>query len=124
MNKHAFARGSGRHEPETKWSPERHELTLTISRGAAPGYRRLLKVQLPYAPHVPSVARESDRGRGWSEMSVVNAVRMPLGPNANLGTSPPLIVIDDPRAVRVAFEASNTDRDFKGDIDIECHGPL
>lgn len=110
-------------KPETKWLPERHELTLTISRGAAPGYRRLLKVQLPYTPHVPSVARESDRGRGWTEMSVVNAVRMPLGPNASLGTSPPLIVIDDPRAVRVAFEASNTDRDAKGDIDINVTGP-
>jgi Glycosyl hydrolases family 35 len=108
--------------PETKWSQERHELTLATSRGVAPGYLRKLKVQLPYVPHVPSVARESDRGRGWSEMSVVNALRLPLGPITNLGTSPPLIVIDDPRAARVTFEASNTDRDFHGDIDVNLSG--
>jgi Glycosyl hydrolases family 35 len=108
--------------PETKWSQERHELSLATSRGAAPGYLRKLKVQLPYVPHVPSVTRESDRGRGWSEMSVVNALRLPLGPITNLGTSPPLIVIDDPRAARVTFEASNTDRDFHGDIDVNLSG--
>ncbi|MGA8075601.1 MAG: beta-galactosidase [Candidatus Acidiferrales bacterium] len=108
--------------PETKWSPERHELSLAISRGASPSFRRKLKVQLPYVPHVPTVPRESDRGRGWSELSVVNALRLPLGPTTNLGTSPPLVVVDDPRAVRVTFEASNSDRDFKGDIDVNVTG--
>jgi glycosyl hydrolase family 35 len=109
--------------PETKWSQERHELSLATSRGTAPGYLRKLKVQLPYVPHVPAVKREANRGRGWSEMSVVNALRLPLGPITNLGTSPPLIVIDDPRAARVVLEASNTDRDFHGDIDVNLTGP-
>ncbi len=108
--------------PETKWTPERHELSLAISRGASPSFRRKLKVQLPYVPHVPTVPRESDRGRGWSELSVVNALRLPLGPTTNLGTSPPLVLVDDPRAVRVTFEASNSDRDFKGDIDVNVTG--
>ncbi len=109
--------------PETKWSQERHEVTLATSRGAAPGYLRKLKVQLPYVPHVPAARHESDRGRGWTEMSVVNALRLPLGPLTNLGTSPPLIVIDDPRTARVTFEASNTDHDFHGDIDVNLGGP-
>ena len=43
--------------PETKWSQERHEVSLAISRGAAPGYLRKLKVQLPYVPHVPAPSR-------------------------------------------------------------------
>ena len=109
--------------PETKWSQERHEVVLSTSRGAAPGYLRKLKVQLPYVPHVAALRHESDRGRGWTEMSVVNALRLPLGPLTNLGTSPPLIVIDDPRAARVTFEASNTDHDFHGDIDVNLAGP-
>ena len=57
-------------------------------------------------------------------MSVVNALRLPLGPLTNLGTSPPLIVIDDPRTARVTFEASNTDHDFHGDIDVNLGGTL
>ncbi len=109
--------------PETKWSQERHEVVLSTSRGAAPGYLRKLKVQLPYVPHVPAVRHESDRGRGWTEMTVVNALRLPLGPLTNLGTSPPLIVIDDPRTARVTFEASNSDHDFHGDIDVNLAGP-
>jgi hypothetical protein len=109
--------------PETKWSQERHEVVMSTSRGAAPGYLRTLKVQLPYVPHVPALRHESDRGRGWTEMTVVNALRLPLGPLTNLGSSPPLIVIDDPRAARVTFEASNTDHDFHGDIDVNLSGP-
>jgi hypothetical protein len=73
-------------------------------------------------PHVTALKRESDRGRGWSEMSVVNAMRLPLGAISNLGTSPPLIVIDDPRAARAIFEASNTDPEFHGDIDVKLTG--
>ena len=108
--------------PDTRWAAERHELSLTISRGASPRFRRKLKLQLPYVPHVATVPRESDRGRGWSELSVVNALRLPMGPGTNLGTSPPLVVVDDPRAVRVTFEASNSDREFRGDIDVSVTG--
>jgi hypothetical protein len=108
--------------PETKWAPERHELSLMMSRGASPDFLRNLKVHLRYVPHVPELPHVSDRVPGWTEVAVVNAVRLPLGPMTNLGSWPPLAVIADPRTAQLTFEATTSNRDFRGDIDINVTG--
>ncbi|MGB9405375.1 MAG: beta-galactosidase [Candidatus Acidiferrales bacterium] len=108
---------------EAGWDQSKQELSFSIPRGASPQFLRVLKVQLPYVPHAPQLAHEPEHAPGEFELAVTNAVRLPLGPSANVTPFPPLVVVNDPRNVRVVFEASNPSREHPGDLTLNITGP-
>jgi hypothetical protein len=82
-------------EVEGSWVPGNHMLTVTVLRGAAPDYLRVLKLYLRYKPRVDEKLNPSKQRRSIYEASVVNAVRFPLGQNASLLTSPALLILQE-----------------------------
>ncbi|HXW16714.1 MAG TPA: beta-galactosidase [Candidatus Acidoferrales bacterium] len=107
---------------ENHWDIQKQELSLSITRGAAPGYLRQLKVQLPYVPHVPVAPQPGTSPIGDYEVNVANAVRLPLGPSSYLTPFPPLVVFDDPRTLRVVFQATSPAMSKTGDLDLNITG--
>jgi len=92
---------------ENKWDPATQEMTLTIPRGASPNFSRQLKLQMPYVPHAPPAAQAGANPLSDFELTVANAVRLPLGQSTYFAPFPPLVVFDDPRSMRVVFQATN-----------------
>jgi hypothetical protein len=92
---------------ENKWDPLTQEMTLTIPRGASPNFSRQLKLQMPYVPRAPAAAQAGSNPLSDFELSVANAVRLPLGQSTYFAPFPPLVVLDDPRSMRVVFQETN-----------------
>ena len=82
---------------EPKWNNQRGELEVEILRGPAPHYLRLLQVQLPYTPHVVEKEEAAAAARQFLEVSVFDALRLPLAPDASLPSDPPLIPVTEDR---------------------------
>ena len=71
---------------------ETGELAVTLLRGAAPDYRRILRLHLRYTPHVEEKPDPAKNGHRGSAYNVFDAVRFPLAGDATIPTSPPLIL--------------------------------
>ncbi len=107
---------------ESEWNSSTQEITLSIPRGASPTFSRQLKVQLPYVPHAPAVAPGGANPLADFELSVANAVRLPLGQSTYFAPFPPLVVLDDPRSMRVVFQATNPNLSKQVDLDVGVTG--
>ncbi|MBI1750735.1 MAG: beta-galactosidase [Acidobacteria bacterium] len=110
-------------KPESRWLPEKHRLEVDILRGAAPGYLRLVKINLPYAPQVPEKPDPSKLPRREFEYSVADAVRLPLTESASLPSDPPLVILDENREAKIILQGSSYDG-LGRDIDFNIEGPV
>jgi hypothetical protein len=77
---------------ESQWKQEASELQFSLLRGAAPGFRRILRVHLRYTPHVVEKQDAAKTRRPGSEYEVFDAVRLPLAADASILSGPPLIL--------------------------------
>jgi hypothetical protein len=112
-------------EIEGSWSKGIHLLTVTLLRGAAPDYLRVLKLHLHYKPHVDEKPSPPKERRSIYEASVVNAVRLPLGQNASLLTSPALLILQDEKEDRLVFRTINRgtlEESLTARVDGPAHG--
>jgi len=111
-------------KPDSQWSKETHELHVTVPRGPAPTYFRLLKIDLPYAPHVPKLVRGGKPTPEELTLSVWNAVRLPVSYNESLRTYPPLIVAVPGKTPSVVVAAFNLNSSYPRTAQINVQGPL
>jgi hypothetical protein len=76
-----------------QWSNLVHTFEVNVLRGAAPDYVRVVKIYLRYAPHVAEKPSPTRHPPSAFDVSVLSAVRLPLGQGPSLGSVPPLIVV-------------------------------
>jgi hypothetical protein len=107
---------------EGQWNPDKQELTFSLMRGASPTYFRQVKLQMPYVPHAPVMAQPLPNALGDFEVIAANAACLPLGPSTYFLPFPPLIVFEDPRAMRVVFQGTIPIVDKTGDIELNISG--
>ncbi len=108
---------------EGHWTPAEQTLEVTLPRGASPNFVRVLKLRLPYTPHVPQKADPSKNRRRDFTFAVADAVRLPLGPDASLPTEPPLIILDANRTGHLLARADNYD-EMGREIHVRLEGPV
>jgi hypothetical protein len=78
---------------ESKWKQDTGELEFAMPRGAAPGYRRVIRIQLRYTPHVKDKPDPARIFRDDSEYDLLDAIRFPLAPDASIPSGPPLVLL-------------------------------
>ncbi|HKW87823.1 MAG TPA: beta-galactosidase [Candidatus Acidoferrales bacterium] len=93
--------------PAVHWSANQHELTVTVPRGAAPDYRRVVSFKLHYEPHVTEKPETDTAPRHPASLHVLNAVSLPLGDTASMETYPPLVIVNPGEEASLALEATN-----------------
>jgi len=112
---------------DSVWTPETKQLQLTIPRGAAPDFRRTLKLGVRHTPHVPEPNKHNQSGKAPPEdleYYVQNAVRFPTGGNAFLRTYPALIVPGDDGKINLLLIAENRNSSASGYLDFSFDKPL
>jgi Glycosyl hydrolases family 35 len=90
---------------EGEWNPDNHELRVTILRGMAPQFIRVLSLDLPSKPHVDEREKPVKPGLDEIDYFVSNAVRLPTGADTGMRTYPPLVIADKNRAFVVVMQA-------------------
>ena len=108
---------------EGEWNPENHLLEVSLPRGPAPGFLRVLRVHLSYTPHVPAKPDPHKRARHDFTAAVLDAVRLPLGDDTALPSFPPLVLLDAERRGKFLFDATNDD-DAGREINVRVEGPV
>ncbi len=105
---------------DEQWKQETGVLEVSLLRGAAPDYRRVLRIHLRYTPHVVEIPNRPKNGSGGSEYEVFDGLRFPLGGDATMETSPPLIVANPATGGSTNISSSNhTDNLRVADFDLE-----
>ncbi len=105
---------------DDQWKRESNELEVSLLRGAAPDYRRVLMVHLRYIPHVVEKPDPAKAERPKPEYAVFDALRFPLAGDATIPTSPPLVVANPSAAGNIVITSSNhTDSLRAADFDLE-----
>jgi hypothetical protein len=108
---------------EGKWTPHTNLLEVSLPRGAAPDYLRVVKIQVRYTPHLPERLDPGKRPRRNFDAEVVDAVPLPLGPGASLPSYPPLILLGPDRRGSLLYRAKN--HDVMGrDIGVKIEGSI
>jgi hypothetical protein len=79
---------------DAEWKQETSELEVRMLRGAAPDYRRILRVHLRYTPHVTEKPDPDKIGSHSIEYQVFDGIRFPLALDVTIPSGPPLIVAD------------------------------
>jgi Glycosyl hydrolases family 35 len=110
--------------PDNAWSVKDKELEVSVPRGAAPDFLRLLKIDLPYTPHVPEPVKRTKPVPSELEYYVENAIRLPTSATAFLRTFPPLVILDSDRPTTVLLQGENHNPITSQDADISIDGPL
>lgn len=105
------------------WTVATRQFEFAIPRGPAPGYLRVVRIQLPYEPHVPVKPDPEKTGRRDYDFSVSGAVRLPLARDAALETYPPLVVLKGDHTGRMMMQGQNYDLMGRG-IEIKITGPI
>jgi hypothetical protein len=105
---------------DEQWKQETGVLEVSLLRGAAPDYRRVLRLHLRYTPHVVEKPEHPKNGPGGSEYKVFDGLRFPLGGEATVETSPPLIVANPATGGSTDISASNHADNLRvADFDLE-----
>jgi hypothetical protein len=110
--------------PEAIWTTQNNELEVTIPKGAAPNFLRILKLDLPYEPHVPEIEKPGKPTPNEFDYSVWNAITLPVSANTFLRTYPPLVAIDPDLPATVLFSGVNHNTKSPRGVDITITGPL
>jgi hypothetical protein len=109
--------------PEGLWTVGTRQFEVTIQRGPAPDYIRLIKIQLPYEPYVPKKPDPDKTGRKDYDWGVTDAARLPLASDAALVSDPPLIILKGDRTGRMIVEATNYDV-MPRQVEVKVEGPI
>jgi hypothetical protein len=107
---------------EGVWDPSTNELGVTIPRGAAPQFQRLLAVTLPYKPQAPEAPKRDKLKPNEFSFFVANAIRMPTSGNAFLRAYPPLVVLDPEHPTNVLVQAENRNPQTRREANISING--
>ena len=110
--------------PEAHWTVLTKELDVTIPRGAAPNFLRILRVDLPYTPHVPEIEKPGKPTPSEFEYMVWNALALPVSANTFLRTYPPLVTIVPDQPAIILFSGVNHNTKQPRSVDISITGPL
>jgi hypothetical protein len=109
---------------EAMWDSQRRELTLELTRGAAPELLRVLRIPLPYRPALPDVPHAERRHQeDWGRFTAPGAVRLPLGESASLPAGAPLFALESGREARMMVTVENADTSFH-DAQLRLTGTL
>ena len=97
---------------EGRYDTGSHTFTFDLPRGAAPGFLRTVKFEMPYMPHVLE-APKPDRSKLHDfRAAVVNASRYPLGAGQSLASYPPLLALDPQLNGRLLLNVQNLGDSF------------
>lgn len=96
-----------------------HTFTVQLPRGAAPGFLRTLKFDMPYTPHVLEAPKPERKKIHDFRASIVNAMRYPLGEGASLATYPALVPLDPHLDGRIMLHVENL-----GDSSLTVHADV
>jgi Glycosyl hydrolases family 35 len=111
--------------PDSTWTPASHELHLAMPKGAAPDFRRTLRLEMP---GVKSFKESSNPPRRASladlDVLVANAVALPTSADAFLRTFPALVVPDIDKKMNVLLLAENRNENASGRVDLSFSRPL
>lgn len=110
--------------PESTWTPAVRELHLTIPRGAAPDFRRTLKIEMPHAKSFQAASQPNRASSQDIDVFVVNGVELPTSGATFLRTSPALVVPDPDQKLNVLLLAMNHNKDAAGHISFAFDKPL
>ena len=110
--------------PISTWTPADQEFHLTIPRGAAPTFRRTLKLEMAALPHFKKAKALSRAPSEDLDCYVANAVSLPTGGAAFIRTYPALIVPDANQKINVLLLAENRNEDAGGTVDLSLSKPL
>ena len=92
---------------DADWKQETGELEVKILRGAAPDYRRVLRVHLRYTPHVTEKPDPDKVGPHNAEYQVFDGIRFPLAMDVTIPSGPPLIAADPNTGGHMVIVSSN-----------------
>jgi hypothetical protein len=109
---------------EAEWDESQRRFHVVVPRGAAPGFLRVLKIDLPYTPHVrekPKAPRNTPL-RVY-DYSLTSAMHLPAGGNSALASFPPLMAIEASRPVDLLFEFHNLTDETRR-VNVKVEGPL
>jgi hypothetical protein len=111
--------------PDYQWKEGTSELEVALLRGAAPAYRRILRIQLPYAPRVPEKPKPAKHSHSDMEYEVFDSVRTPLGDSVSIPSVPPVVLADANSGGRMVIASWNHSDDARGaefELDGAFHG--
>lgn len=111
-------------KPDSQWTMKTKELRVTLPRGPAPSYLRLLKIDMPYTPHVPKVTKEGKPTPDEFTLAVWNSVQLPVSGNQFMRTYPPLILAEPGKTPSVVLSAFNLNTEYPRDAQANIDGPL
>jgi hypothetical protein len=109
---------------EGDWDPDGHELHVTILRGMAPQFIRVLSLDLPSKPHVEEREKPPKPGLGQIDYFVSNAVRLPTGADTRMRTYPPLVIAEKNRSFVVVMQADHQTGVPNMSLDLSVTGAL
>jgi hypothetical protein len=109
---------------EGNWNPSDHELQVTILRGAAPRFARVLSLDLPTKPHVAEPEKPMKPTLDDIGYFVANALRLPTAADAGMRTYPPLLIAEKSRSFVVVTQAENQTGVPNLSLDISLSGSL
>jgi hypothetical protein len=109
---------------EADWTEAEHDLKVTLLRGAAPRFVRVLSVELSAKPHVPEPEKPAKPTLDDIDYFVANAVRLPVGGDAAMRSYPPLIIADKKNSFAAVLQAENQTGVANLALEISVNGAL
>jgi hypothetical protein len=106
---------------EGQWAPQTRLLEVALPRGASPEFLRVVKVRLRYTPHVPERLKPPKKRGDNFEVSIADALRLPLGDDVSLPSEPPLILLNKDRNGHALVRADNRDEAGR-DVTVRIEG--
>jgi hypothetical protein len=109
---------------EGEWNADNNELRVTVLKGAAPRFARVLSLEMPAKPHVDEREKPVKPTIDDIHYFVANAVRLPTGADAAMRTYPPLLLAEKNRSFVVVMQAENQTGVPNLSLDLAVSGAL
>jgi hypothetical protein len=109
---------------EGNWTESEHSLEVTIPRGAAPRFVRMLALDMAAKPHLLEPEKPTKPGLDDIDYFVANALRLPTGADAAVRTFPPLLTAGKNRAFALVMQGDNQTGVVNLSVDINVSGAL
>ena len=109
---------------EGNWTEAEHDLQVTIPRGAAPRFVRVLTLEMPTKAHVAEAEKPVKPALADIDYFVSNSLRLPTGGDTSMRTFPPLVIAEKNRTFYVVAQAENETGAANQALDISLSGAL